>query len=108
MRDDAQQVHYFNNTEIVPTEKCEHDSMYRLLKAEGLGFSSLNPHDSGDFTNNIPVPNPSANAMQNDTQLFVCEQLGNIKTMSSPNQSTRIKIFNYTELFNNIIINKYV
>lgn len=83
MRDDAQQINYFDNAVIAPTGKYEYDPLYRLLKAEGRELSSLNAPDYGDFANNIPVPNPSANAMQNYTQLFVYDELGNIQSMSS-------------------------
>lgn len=83
MRDDAQQIKYFNNAVIAPTGKYEYDPLYRLLKAEGRELSSLNAPDYGDFGNNIPVLNPSANAMQNYTQQFIYDELGNIQSMSS-------------------------
>ncbi|MEI6349105.1 MAG: RHS repeat-associated core domain-containing protein [Bacteroidota bacterium] len=101
MRDDAQQIHYFNNAVIAPTDRYEYDPLYRLLKAEGRELSSLNAPDSNDFANGIPVPNPSANAMQNYTQLFVYDQLGNIQTMSSQNQWTRT--YNYNNTANNYL-----
>lgn len=101
MRDDAQQIHYFNNAVIAPTGKYEYDPLYRLLKAEGRELSSLNAPDSNDFANDIPVPNPSANAMQNYTQLFVYDQLGNIQSMSSQNRWTRT--YNYNNLANNYL-----
>ncbi|MEI6347853.1 MAG: RHS repeat-associated core domain-containing protein, partial [Bacteroidota bacterium] len=101
MRDDAQQIHYFDNAVIAPTGRYEYDPLYRLLKAEGRELSSLNAPDSNDFANGIPVPNPSANAMQNYTQLFVYDELGNIQNMSSQNRWTRT--YNYNNTTNNYL-----
>ncbi len=42
-----------------------------------------------DFVNNIPTPNNAANAMQNYTQKFIYDELGNMMQMKSVGKWTR-------------------
>jgi RHS repeat-associated protein len=78
IRDDAQQTHYFNNQVIVPTSTFEYDTLYRLISATGRELTALTAPTHEDFPNNIPVPNPAANAMQNYNHSYSYDALGNI------------------------------
>ncbi|MDD2965160.1 MAG: hypothetical protein PHU33_14525 [Bacteroidales bacterium] len=87
--DAAQQTFYFSNSVVAPTGLYEYDALYRLTKAEGRELTSLGMATDTDFANNLAVPNPAANAMQNYTQLFTYDELGNIQTMQSQGRWTR-------------------
>ena len=81
--------HYFNNTVVSATSTYEYDALYRLTEAAGRELTSLQLPSATDFVNNIPVPNTDTNAMQNYTQRFAYDKLGNILQMRSVNQWTR-------------------
>jgi len=81
--------HYFNNTMVSATSTYTYDALYRLSEATGRELASLQLPTHTDFANNIPVPNTDTNAMQNYTQLFTYDKLGNILQMRSVNQWTR-------------------
>jgi RHS repeat-associated protein len=76
--DDAQQTHYFNNQVITPTGTYTYDALYRLISATGRELTALTAPTHEDFPNNIPVPNPAANAMQNYNHSYSYDALGNI------------------------------
>ena len=76
--DDAQQTHYFNNQVIAPVSTFEYDALYRLTKATGRELSALTAPTHEDFANNIPCPNPAANAMQNYVHNYQYDKLGNM------------------------------
>jgi RHS repeat-associated protein len=81
--------HYFNNTVVSATSAFEYDALYRLTEATGRELTSLQLPSNTDFVNNIPVPNTGSNAMQNYTQQYSYDKLGNILQMRSVNQWTR-------------------
>ena len=49
-------------------------------------------HD--DFPNNIPCPNTAGNAMQNYTQQYSYDELGNMLQMQSVGNWTRDYVYN--------------
>ncbi|MCF8373975.1 MAG: hypothetical protein K9H64_20290, partial [Bacteroidales bacterium] len=69
--------------------KYWYDALYRLTKATGRELSSLAIPSDTDFVNNIPVPNTASNAMQNYTQEYKYDELGNIEQMRSVGDWTR-------------------
>ncbi|MCF8374606.1 MAG: hypothetical protein K9H64_23510, partial [Bacteroidales bacterium] len=69
--------------------KYWYDALYRLTKATGRELSSLAIPSDTDFVNNIPVPNTASNAMQNYTQEYRYDELGNIEQMRSVGDWTR-------------------
>ncbi|MCF8373969.1 MAG: hypothetical protein K9H64_20260 [Bacteroidales bacterium] len=71
------------NSKIETKEKYWYDALYRLTKATGRELSSLAIPNDTDFANNIPVPNTASNAMQNFTQEYKYDELGNIEQMKS-------------------------
>jgi len=79
----------------------KYDALYRLIKATGRELSSLQLPTHSDFANNIPVPNMGDNAMQNYTQQFTYDELGNIIQMKSVGQWTRD--YYYDILHNNYL-----
>jgi len=79
--DFAQQTFYFNNTVIEPVGKYQYDALYRLIQAEGRELIALNMPDHHDFANDIPVP--SGADMQNYTQQYTYDKLGNITKLKS-------------------------
>ena len=81
--DDAQQTFYFDNKVIAPTGNYTYDALYRLTNATGRELKALAMPTHTDFANNIALPNPAANAMQNYTQQYTYDQLGNIQRMQS-------------------------
>jgi RHS repeat-associated protein len=91
--DNAQQTNYFNNTVVAPTGTYTYDALYRLISATGRELNSLVMPSHEDFPNGIPCPNPVANAMQNYTQHYQYDELGNILQMSSQGNWTRNYIY---------------
>ncbi|MCF8374257.1 MAG: hypothetical protein K9H64_21730 [Bacteroidales bacterium] len=87
--DDAQQTFYYSNSVIEPKGKYWYDALYRLTKATGRELSSLAIPSNTDFANNISVPNTASNAMQNFTQEYRYDELGNIEQMRSVGDWTR-------------------
>jgi RHS repeat-associated protein len=93
MNDLAQQTHYFSNSVIEPKGQYEYDALYRLTKATGRELTSLQLPTHEDFSNNITVPNAASNAMQNYTQTYQYDKLGNIIQMKSGSQWTRDYVY---------------
>ena len=89
IKDNAQQTFYYSNSVIKPIRKYYYDALYRLTKARGRELTSLSMPTHNDFTNNIPVPNTAANALQNYTQQYTYDELGNIQQMQSVGNWTR-------------------
>jgi RHS repeat-associated protein len=87
--DKAQQTFYFNNAVIAPTGTYQYDALYRLTQATGRELTNLAMPTANDFPDNIPCPNPAANAMQNYTQQYQYDELGNILQMQSLNNWKR-------------------
>ena len=100
--DNAQQNHYFSNSVIEPRAMYKYDALYRLTEATGRELASLQLPTHSDFANNIPVPNMGNNAMQNYTQQFTYDELGNILQMKSAGRWTRD--YHYDILHNNYLI----
>jgi RHS repeat-associated protein len=91
--DFAQQTHYFNNTVIEPKGKYQYDALYRLIQAQGRELSYLNMPDNNDFANSIPVPSDAD--MQNYTQHYTYDQLGNIQSLQNTGGSSWTRDYNY-------------
>lgn len=77
--DNAQQTHFFNNTEVSPSGKYEYDPLYRLLKAEGRELIGLGMSSDSDISiNQLP---DNTTALERYTQEYVYDELGNIEQM---------------------------
>ena len=72
----------------------KYDALYRLVEATGRELTSLQLPTHEDFANNIAVPNTASNAMQNYTQQYQYDQLGNILQMKSVGNWTRDYFYN--------------
>jgi RHS repeat-associated protein len=83
VEDKAQQTFYFNNQVIAPTGTYTYDALYRLISATGRELTSLGMPSHEDFPDNIPCPNRDPNALQNYTQKYEYDEVGNIKQLSS-------------------------
>jgi RHS repeat-associated protein len=94
LRDDAQQSFYFDNTVIAPESRFTYDALYRLTEATGREIKALAMPTHNDFANNIALPNPASNAMQNYTQQYTYDALGNIQRMQSKGYWTRDYFYN--------------
>ena len=91
--DAAQQTYYFNNSVVSPTGLYEYDALYRLIKAQGRELTNLGMATESDFVNTLSVPNAGSNAMQNYTQMFSYDELGNLQTMQSQGRWSRSYIY---------------
>jgi len=84
--------------------------MYRLVKATGRELTALAMPSATDFVNNISIPNPGNNVMQNYTEYFTYDQIGNITlhdhytTGQSPNWS---KEYCYDDINTNNYLSKH-
>ena len=81
INDAAQQTFYYSNTVIYPQGKYWYDPLYRLIKSTGRELTYLAMPTHQDFANNISVPNTDTGAMQNYTQHYVYDTLGNIEQL---------------------------
>jgi RHS repeat-associated protein len=91
---DAQQTFYFDSAVIAPEGRYTYDALYRLTEATGREMKALAMPTHNDFANNIALPNPAANAMQNYTQQYTYDALGNIQRMQSKGFWTRDYFYN--------------
>ena len=89
LTDEAQQTFYFDNAVIAPEGRFTYDALYRLTEATGREMKALAMPTHNDFANNIALPNPAGNAMQNYTRQYAYDALGNIGQMKSANAWTR-------------------
>jgi YD repeat-containing protein len=94
VEDDAQQTFYFDNAVIAPTGTYTYDALYRLTEATGRELKGLAMPTNTDFVNNIALPNPAANTMQNYTQQYQYDELGNIQRMQSKGYWARDYFYN--------------
>ncbi|MEI6767268.1 MAG: RHS repeat-associated core domain-containing protein, partial [Bacteroidota bacterium] len=81
INDNAAQTFYYDNSVIAPQQQFWYDPLYRLVKATGRELVSLAMPGHSDFANNIPLPNPGNSAMQNYTEYFTFDALGNITNL---------------------------
>jgi hypothetical protein len=85
IRDDAQRAVYFANEVVQPHCSYEYDSLYRLTLATGREHAVQNnlQRDNRAFEpwSGIPFPN-SPEAMQNYTELYAYDAVGNIRSMA--------------------------
>jgi len=80
MTDAAQQTIFFNNAVVTPNTKYEYDALYRLLNATGrqmVGLSTPSHADVGISS----LPDPTTTALENYTQSYVYDEMGNIEQM---------------------------
>jgi len=80
--DDAVQTEIFGNTLISPTGKYEYDALYRLTKAQGREQLNLAMATDVDHLT-------TGNDMQNYTQLYTYDELGNMQSVNSQGKWTR-------------------
>ncbi len=94
IRDEAQQKIYFNNQVVTPNAEYVYDAIYRLIRAEGrehIGQASNNQpqhradlkpeYDFNDITRrNLAHPH-DGQKMQNYTQVYEYDEVGNILKM---------------------------
>jgi len=91
-------------------QQFQYDPMYRLVKATGRELTALAMPSATDFANNIPIPNPGNNVMQNYTEYITYDQIGNITlhdhytTGQSPNWS---KEYCYDDINTNNYLSKH-
>ena len=78
---------------VSPTGLYEYDALYRLIKAQGRELTNLTMASESDFVNTLSVPNAGSNAMQNYTQMFSYDELGNLQTMQSQGRWSRSYIY---------------
>lgn len=104
--DDAQQTHFFNNTEVSPNGKYEYDPLYRLLKAEGRELIGLSaPSESDIAINQLP---DNTTALERYTQSYEYDELGNIEKMiHSATSGSWTKHYHYNAGFtNNLLLSR--
>ncbi len=92
--DNAQQTFYFNNQVVAPVGSYTYDALYRLIQATGRELTALQMPTHDDFANNIPCPDTATNAMQNYTQVYQYDELGNILNAASQGNWTRDYVYN--------------
>lgn len=79
LRDDAQQIIFFNNTVVEPHGAYTYDALYRLRTAEGREHIGQNSAVNHDAPTAQPVVSPQdGNAMRRYMQQFTYDKLGNI------------------------------
>jgi len=77
-----------NEFTISPVSKYEYDALYRLIKSEGREQINMGMPTYSDLPH-VALPDTNPNAMQNYTQTYEYDHLGNIKQMKSINNWTR-------------------
>jgi RHS repeat-associated protein len=94
IRDDAQQIFYFDGEVVSPSTQYQYDALYRLIQADGrehIGQTTNQPpqtnpglkpqYDSNDWTrSNLPLPQ-QVGAMRNYTEAYEYDEVGNILAM---------------------------
>lgn len=77
IRDDAQQTIYFRNSVVEPKFEYIYDALYRLVEAKGREHATHNiQQDNANFNNSIIIP--SGDALQNYTETYHYDAVGNI------------------------------
>ncbi|MFY0598321.1 MAG: AHH domain-containing protein [Cyclobacteriaceae bacterium] len=77
--DNAQKTIFFDNTEIDPIGKYEYDALYRLIEAQGRELIGLATPGHSDIGINVLPENTAA--LEDYTQKYVYDELGNIERM---------------------------
>jgi RHS repeat-associated protein len=80
--DDALDIYYFNNQQILPQSTYTYDSLYRLTIATGRELNSLSIPSHADFVNNLGIPYDGSQ-MHNYTHNYQYDELGNILQVQS-------------------------
>jgi len=99
--DNAQQINYFRNSVVAPIGKYEYDALYRIVKAEGRELTGLGMANDADFENSIGIVNEGFDVMQNYTQLYSYDELGNIGHVE--NQGRWNRIYTYDTQTNRLL-----
>ncbi|NPD85168.1 hypothetical protein HNS38_10380 [Lentimicrobium sp. L6] len=102
--DNAQQTHYYNNSVIAPTGAYTYDALYRLKTATGRELTSLQMPSNTDLVDNIALPNTASNAMQNFTQQYEYDELGNMMEMKSNGNWTRDYYYDFANNTNRLLV----
>ncbi|MER9203433.1 FG-GAP-like repeat-containing protein [Mesorhizobium sp. M0933] len=84
IRDDAQQIVFFDNSTIPPSNSYVYDPLYRLIRAEGREHAAQNnvQRDATSFAPVIGIPFPnSPEALQRYVEDYEYDSVGNIMTL---------------------------
>lgn len=99
IRDDAQQTIYYNNSVVSPTQEFTYDALYRLIEGKGreqIGSSSFGNDDNYNDAPWMGIAHKGdGNAIQNYTQQYSYDQVGNITQLQHIAASN-----NYTRNYN--------
>ena len=93
----AQQTHFYNNSKVEAKGLYYYDALYRLTKGKGRELNSLALPTHTDMANDKALPNTAANAMQNFTQEYSYDELGNMMQLKSAGQWTRDYFYNHSQ-----------
>jgi RHS repeat-associated protein len=77
----------------IPSAHYQYDVLYRLIQAAGRELTSLAMPTPDDFVNNLPCPSTDPNALQNYTQKYKYDELGNIMQMKGVGNWTRDYVY---------------
>ncbi|MCP4458922.1 MAG: toxin, partial [Cytophagales bacterium] len=72
---------YFNNAAVTPDTKYEYDPLYRLTHATGRQMVSLSMSTNADAAIQTTMPDPTA--LEQYTQKYLYDELGNILSMQN-------------------------
>ena len=84
IRDNAQQIVFFSNTQVEPHNDYTYDALYRLIQAEGREHAAQNniQRDATDFVPAIGIPFAnSPEALQRYVEEYAYDSVGNILSM---------------------------
>ncbi|RLL55049.1 toxin [Mariprofundus sp. EBB-1] len=104
IRDEAQQVIFFNNCKIEPHTKYEYDALYRLTSAKGRelkGLAMSGPNDDAFFKD---LSLPGDHALVEYTQIYKYDGVGNILTMNhSAGENKWVRQYQYANDSNRLL-----
>ena len=84
IRDDAQQIAFFDNVLVEPHASYTYDALYRLIRAEGREHAAQNNFQRDatplDPTTGIPFPN-SPEALQRYAETYTYDSVGNLLSL---------------------------
>jgi RHS repeat-associated protein len=93
IRDDAQQTIYFRNRVVAPEFKYIYDALNRLVEAKGREHASFITQTANRSTvNNTPIP--SDDQLQNYTETYQYDEVGNILNFKHQGDGTGVSGWN--------------
>jgi|GEM_PF-3399328 len=81
IKDDAQQILFFKNSVVSPTQGFTYDALYRLTEAKGrelIGTANFGSDDNWNDRHWKTTHKGNGNAVQNYTQQYTYDEVGNI------------------------------